>query len=233
MSKVDFEELDSLDDLSILDDEPVVLTKSHASPASGNKKKSKNASAPITPAAPTAPTSEKREERDNINPDLDDLVWDDDTPIAPETPVQNKLSETDKKLLERYRDLDVDDEEENKEMESLREDRRKLSEKLEQDSAFRAKYIEKEKERRESQKVESHDGALDIISRLQGKDRESQLEDLEVGESDLEEELGELHDIPEHKPKSTPPKKGKNRKTIKPGVYVKNVQHLTININIS
>lgn len=222
MSGTHFDELDSLDDLNILDDEPVSTT----STTSGNKKKSKT----IAPTVPSVP-----DERDNINPDLDDLVWDEDiavvSPVSSLPPVPSiteKLSENDKKLLERYQDLDVDDAEENREMESLREDRRKLSEKLEQDSVFRAKYIENEKKRRES-----HDGAMDIINRLQRKDRDSQLEDLEVGESDLEEELGELQDIPEHKPISNTTKKGKQYKTIKPGVYVKNVQHLTININIS
>lgn len=228
MADTHFDELDSLDDLNILDDEPV-------STKFINKKKSTptalNAESPLPKVV--------QDGLDNINPDLDDLVWDEvpsvpgapGAPSAPSVPSQNKLSENDKKLLERYQDLDVDDEAENKEMDSLRENRRKLSEKLEQDPVFREKYIQDEKKRRESQ-----DDALDIISRLQGKDRESRLEDIEVGESDVEHELQhvpDVPDVPDIPDISKIPKKGKHRKIIKPGVYVKNVQHLTININIS
>ena len=74
---------------------------------------------------------------DNIEPELGDEIYEDiSDDLSEDLPVQQELSEADKKILERYQDLDVADEEEEKEMVKLRGDRRAFSEKLERGSGI-------------------------------------------------------------------------------------------------
>jgi len=258
----EFDDLESLDDLDILEEEPV-------------KSKTEKPTKPKKVEEHKKETKDivDEEEKDNINPnldDLDDLEWDElseddlsaeqkDRPSDLEK--SPNLSEKDKKLLERYQDLDVDDEEEEKEMVSLREDRRKFSERLERDSKFRSKYIESEKNRRENLK-DDEDDVTDIISRLQdgkyenptsAKSNEDRLKDLEAADSEVERELDDLEDVEEirnlgdivmikskkSKSSGSSGNTGNDGSTsegvtiIKPGLFIQNVKNLTINLTIT
>jgi hypothetical protein len=157
---------------------------------------------------------------DNIIPDLGGLTWDD---VPEEKPaVTVTLTESDKKLLDKYADLDVDDAKEDKEMNSLRRDRREFSEKLESDPNFRKKFIESEKERR-AKITESSDDISNIIGRLQSGGLG--VEDLEVSEDEVKNEIEDLPEVSE-----TPEHAKKNKQ----GVYINNTGgHITINITIN
>jgi len=203
-------------------------------------------------------TKEKSSENlDNINPDLEGLIWDEDDTEPNDAKVISDihLTKKDKALLEKYKDLDIADEQEEKEMDQMRTDRRKLSERLESDPAFKKIYIAAENKKRKQYNDEEIDN---IISSLQNdstilpnvpdmqnvhdaqnrssvhdaQNRDSahlsNLDDLEMGDTDLDNELEDLEDV-EDLPflqKSSP-------SVIKPGILIQKVKNLTININIS
>lgn len=167
----------------------------------------------------------------DLEPDLDDEVYEDDIPESPtEKPI---LSKSEQKILAKYKDLDIVDEQEEKEMVEMREDRRKFSERLEEDPIFRAKYIAHEKKRREEQLFDDESQVEDIINRLKGRhdghdghsDHEPPQvfddESMTIGDTEMDEELDDLFGI--------------DQKTTveKPGVFIQNVNQLTIHIHVS
>lgn len=182
-----------------------------------------------TPGTPEAP--------DNIDPDIGDLAWSDEELVEPDVhveldniaepvaPQKKNISKKEKKLLQKYEDLEVDDPDEIEAMVDLMNDRRSLSEKLENDPEFRAKYIAKEKARRE--KIEQADDADEIINRIKGGYNDSDSDDMSeftenIDDSDILRELEDLDDIA-----------GSHDRTqvIKPGVYIQHVDKLIINMN--
>jgi hypothetical protein len=167
---------------------------------------------------------------DNINPDIDDLEWsDEDVEEEPEKeepePKLKKLPNRDKKLLDKYKDLQVDDEADVENLARMMTDRKALSERLEEDPKFREEYIRKEEERRA--KIDA-DNADDIINRLQKGEYKSRTSNNEAEDAidsmdDAMRELEDLDDIVEE-----------DRSHInKPGVVINKVKNLVINININ
>ena len=104
---------------------------------------------------------------------------------------------------------------------------------LKEDPAFRAKYIADEKKRRAAKLAdETENDVADILDRLQGNTLTHDdgivtavdgtgLEELDIGNSDLDEELDDIFGNEE--------KMSFNN----PGVVIQTVHNLTININIS
>lgn len=163
----------------------------------------------------------------DINVDLGDEVFDESDEDSHEEP-SITLSEKDKKILEKYQDLDVADANDEKEMVQMRQDRREFSERLEEDPQFRAKYLASEAKRREALE---DDELNDIIGRLQGGSQDSQdsqdsrnLRNLDIDDSEMDEELVDMLDEYEQKQECS---------YKKPGVVIQTVHNLTININIS
>lgn len=163
----------------------------------------------------------------DINVDLGDEVFDESDEDSYEEP-SITLSEKDKKILEKYQDLDVADANDEKEMVQLRQDRREFSERLEEDPQFRAKYLASEAKRREALEDEALN---DIIGRLQAGSQDSQdsqdsrnLRNLDIDDSEMDEELVDMLDEYEQKQECS---------YKKPGVVIQTVHNLTININIS
>ena len=165
-------------------------------------------------------------DQDNINPNIDDLSWSDEIPE--EQPEQNPEAVA---LLDKYKDLEVDDPTEVEKMADMMKDRKAFSERLEVDPEFRAKYIASEEARRK--KIKSDD-AEDIIGRLQGGiqggtqneaqgvTRESP-NNIHVDDSDVMDELEDLEDIAGIHG---------NISVTKPGIFIQHVSNLTINITI-
>jgi hypothetical protein len=238
-----FDEFDDLDDLSDFDD--VVVPENTSVPE--NTENTVNETNADTEA-----------DRDNINPDIDNLSWSDEDPEDPEDSessendtsavkddlwdekgekgekakqrtTKKKMNPREKKLLEKYEDLEVDDPDEIAAMAELMNDRRAFSERLENDPEFRAKYIVRENARRK--KLEE-DEADDIIGRLQqgeyGEydeyDDESGLEFAE-NDSDIMRELEDLDDIAGHHSGSV--------HVTKPGVFIQHVDKIVIHMNFT
>lgn len=179
---------------------------------------------------------ETHEDQDNIDPDLGDLAFDEDSsddevppdPVAsnsaPRTTSIANVQSREQRLRDEFKDLDVDDDKEAEEMHEMMKDRRALSERLEKDPEFREKYIESENERREREEAER------IIREIQDDARElEELDELEdedalrdLEETDIMRELEDLDDLHDSA-----------RTIIKPGVYIEHLENLTVNLTIS